>query len=156
MRQRAIHHSSAAFSLIEILIVVTIISLLVSVAAFSYSQFVKQSRDAKRKTDIEQIRASIEMYKSFNNVYPTPDTVSPNNGMPFGTGSITDASGATYISKLPTDPKSAGGLTYYYTTTSDYLDYTICAHLESSGTTTASSCGTSTSCNYCMGPYGEK
>ena len=142
------------FSLIEILIVVTIISLLVSIAAFSYSSFIRQSRDAKRKTDIEQIRASIEMYKSFNNVYPTPDTTSPNNGMPFGTAGITDTS-TTYISKLPNDPRASSGYTYFYTTLSNNLDYTLCAYLESSGTATANSCGTS-ACTYCMGPYGEK
>jgi general secretion pathway protein G len=148
----------SGFSLIEILIVVTIISLLVSIAAVSYGSFVKQSRDAKRKTDIEQVRAAIEMYKSFNNVYPTPDVSGSNNGMPFGSGGISDAT-STYLSKLPLDPKTSSGYTYFYTTANNNLDYTVCAYLEGGGTTVANTTcitGASPQCNYCMGPYGQE
>jgi general secretion pathway protein G len=85
------------FTLIEILVVVTIIALLSIGAVVSFSQFGKQSRDAKRKADIEQVRAALEMYKS-NNVsgsYPTS-----LNSL------VTDS----YLKSIPVDPKT--NLTY--------------------------------------------
>lgn len=141
-----------AFSLVEILVVVTIIALLASIAAVSYAQFIKQSRDARRKADIEQIRAAMELYRNFNGAYPTP-------GMVFGTDSITDAT-STYMSKIPNDPMSSGpsANTYYYTSAGPYQDYTLCSYLEGGGGSVSSDdCGASSlKCNYCMGPYGQK
>lgn len=142
-----------AFTLVEILVVVTIISLLASIAAVSYSRFVKQSRDARRKTDIEQIRAAIELYRNFNDAYPTSLTL--------GTGEIADpAPGTTkYMTKIPQDPMNSGpsGNTYYYTSSSPFQDYTLCANIEGDAQVGSGfSCGTSLYCNYCMGPYGQK
>ena len=146
-----------AFTLIELLVVVTIISLLASIAAISYSQFVRQGRDARRKTDIEQVRAAIELYRNFNGVYPTP-------GMVFGTDSIADST-STYMSKIPNDPMysatASRSYNYAYTSASPYQDYTLCAYIEGGETSVSStSCGTSSGspviCNYCMGPYGQK
>lgn len=144
-----------AFTLVEILVVVTIIALLASLAAVSYSQFVKQARDAKRKTDIEQIRAAIELYRNFddNSLYPATATIV------FGTGDIKSADGlTTYLSKIPNDPLSSTGYTLYYTSLSGDTDYLLCAHLEYGGTAViGTNCGgTPPECNYCMGPYGQK
>jgi len=142
-----------AFSLVEILVVVTIIALLASLAAASYSQFVKQARDAKRKTDVEQIRAAIELYRNFDasGLYPATAAIV------FGTGNIADAS-ATYLTKIPNDPLSSRGYTLYYTNVSPFTNYTLCAYLENGGTAVAGTiCGSaSLQCNYCTGPYGQK
>ncbi len=142
-----------SFSLVEILVVVTIISMLASIAAVSYSRFVKQSKDARRKSDIEQIRAAIELYRNFNGSYPAVVT--------FGTGSIVDGTPSTYMSKVPNDPMSAAssGNTYYYASASPFMDYILCAYTEGGTDTTSAgsfTCGTSLTCNYCMGPYGQK
>lgn len=141
-----------AFTLVEILVVVTIISLLASIAAVSYSRFIKQSRDARRKTDIEQIRAAVELYRNFKSAYPSTASIV------FGTGSVVDGA-TTYMSKIPNDPLSGGPLanTYYYSSIGTFQDYTLCAYIESGATTSiTASCGSSLSCNYCMGPYGQK
>ena len=135
-----------SFTLIEILVVATIIALLAAGAAVSYSQINKQSRDAKRKADLEQIRAALEMYRSNNNVYPTI-TINCSSS-----GGITDANGITYLSSIPKDPK-CNTYTYYYSTTSS--DYTLGAYLETGGTSCGVNCG-EVNCNYCVGPYGQK
>ncbi len=138
-----------AFTLVEILVVVTIIALLASIAAVSYSQFVKQSRDTRRKTDLEQIRGAIELYRNFdvNSEYPATIT--------FGSGDIADGS-ATYLNKVPNDPLSSKTYTYYYVREASNKDYTLCVYLEGSGTPVGGTlCGPS-QCNYCMGPYGQK
>lgn len=139
------------FTLVEILVVVTIMSLLASIAAVSYTRFVKQSRDARRKTDIEQVRAGIELYRNFKGAYPTP-------GMRFGIDPLTDGS-TTYMSTLPKDPMSTSPTanTYFYTSSGTYQDYTLCAYIEGGETSVSlNSCGVGLICNYCMGPYGQK
>ena len=139
-----------SFTLIEILVVATIIALLAAGASVSYSQLNKQSRDAKRKTDLEQIRGALEMYRSnsTDGKYPTGNwsNLSVLTGSP------------KYIQSLPTDPKNP---TYvYYYSSSDGLDYTLAAQLETTSSCTSppggNSCGTGNPCNYCLGPYGKK
>lgn len=136
------------FTLIEILVVATIISLLAAGAAISYSQFVKQSRDAKRKTDIEQIRAALEMYRSNN----TSSQYSAYSGNCVSYGALTAP--IKYIQSMPTDPKTG----YYYRCVITVSDYTIAAYLEGTISTCPDTliCGTGINCNYCVGPYGKK
>lgn len=133
------------FTLIELLVVATIMVLLASVASIAYSQFGKQSRDAKRKADLEQVRAALEMYRSNNDAYPA--------SIVFGSSLCEPGGCATgiYMQSLPTDPRSP--YTYYYTGTA--TDYTIGAYLETGGNNCAvGQCGGN--CNYCLGPYGQK
>lgn len=128
------------FTLIEILVVVTIIVLLTGTAIVTYSAFLKQSRDAKRKADLEQIRASLEMYRSNNDTYPTTD--------------LSELTAPTvYIQSIPTDPKDPD-YTYYYSGTAS--DYTLGAYLELTSSCPVTISCTVANCNYCVGPYGQK
>jgi len=132
---------SEGFTLIEILVVATIIVLLTATAIVTYSVFLKQARDAKRKTDLEQIRAALEMYRSNNDTYPI-------------TGLSQLTTPTIYIQTVPTDPKDSL-YTYYYSAT--VSDYTLATHLESVATTCQSLTTQCTSnCTYCLGPYGQK
>ncbi len=103
------------FTLIEILVVATIIGLLTTVGATGFQSVTRGGRDALRKADLEQIRSAMEIYKSENNHYPTP------------TGGFPDIS-SDYINPYPDDPKPSIYKYYYNQTTS--LDYELCAHLE--------------------------
>ena len=132
------------FTLIEILVVTTIIVLLTGTAAVTYSVFLKQSRDTKRKTDLEQIRASLEMYRSNNNTYPV--------GNVYSTTLSVLTTPVIYIQSLPTDPKNP---TYIYYYSGSISDYTLGSYQEGGGATcVAGQCGLN--CNYCLGPYGQK
>ena len=138
------------FTLIEILVTVSIIALLTSIGLVSYASFNRQARDAKRKADIEQIRGALELYRSDEGTYPlTADFL-------FGS-SLTEGTN-TYLSKIPQDPQnSSSGRKYYYT--SDGTDYTVAAALESSVVSCSDdNCGSPTAihCNYCLGPYGQQ
>lgn len=132
-----------SFTLIEILVVSTIIGLLSAAAFVSFTQFSKQSRDARRKTDIEQVRAALEMYRSNNNTYPANLSVL--------------TSGVIYLQSVPVDPQSSS-YSYYYSGSAS--DFTLGAHLETDSVTcqalSAQCGGTSGGCTYCAGPYGEK
>ncbi|MEK7597608.1 MAG: type II secretion system protein GspG [Patescibacteria group bacterium] len=128
-----------SFTLVEILVVATIIVLLTAATTVTYSTFLKQSRDAKRKADLGQISSALEMYRSNNDTYPI-------------TGLSQLTAPTIYIQTVPTDPKNPT-YTYYYTATAS--DYTLGSYLEGGGTTcVAGQCGGN--CSYCLGPYGQK
>lgn len=140
----------SAFTLIELLVVISIIGILIGLSIFGLQGARKASRDAKRKADLEEIRAGIEIYKSDCGGYPLVLT-SPLIGL----GSLTAcATTNTYIAKVPEDPLYPGRK-YSYTT--DGYTYSLCAALEEDpspamvGTGNCASCVTTDpaiSCNY--------
>jgi len=58
------------FTLIELLVVIAIIALLSSVVLASLNTARAKARDAKRKSDIEQLFTSVEMLYADTGVYP--------------------------------------------------------------------------------------
>lgn len=116
------------FTLIEILVAVTIIAVLVSIGVVSYASVNKRSRDAKRKGDVEQLRSALEMYRADIGSYPNT-----------GSGSWTDASGLSatlvtpYLPAIPSDPKSTQTYRYKATNVSggNYYGYCLTAYFES-------------------------
>lgn len=133
-----------SFTLIEILVVATIIGLLAAAALVSYAQLIKQSRDAKRKTDLEQVRAALEIYRSNIGSYP--------NGSNWAVTLNVLTTPIIYMQTLPKDPKSQTNSFYY---NGSDTDYTLAAYLEGGGAScVAGQCGNY--CNYCLGPYGQK
>jgi len=131
--------SRRGFTLIEVLVVISIIGVLMSLLLVSYQSARKTARDGKRKADLEQIRSALEMCRADTNKYPT----SIYEGI---TESII-CEGTTYLQTTPKDP--ATNERYYYNRETE-LTYTLCAHLEtdSSGDCGSASCGSSGTCNY--------
>lgn len=137
-----------AFTLIEILVVTTIIGILIATGATAYSMMSKTSRDARRKADLEQIRSALEMYRSndVNSSYPltNPGLTALSSGSP------------KYLETAITDPKTSAAYKYVGSGT----DYTLSATLEIPGV----ACGVPANCTvpteptkcYCLGPYGKK
>ncbi len=135
------------FTMIEILVVVTIIGLLAGVGAVSYSQFVKKARDARRQADLENVRSALEQYRSDVETYPITDY----DGL-----STELTSPIKYIETIPLDPKPTTQVYYYTSSSGD--DYKLGAFLESSSASACGggiSCGSVGNCNYCLGPYGQ-
>lgn len=143
-----------SFTVIEILIVVSIVTILATLGFSTYSSVQKKARDARRTSDLEIIRAGIEQYRSNNNDYPTAlpyPAVAGNEGLCDPTG-CTDG---VYLGKIPTDPVGTQRYVYQRNNSSDY---TLCARVTT-GTSSFGDCssgGTGLVCNYCMGPYGQK
>lgn len=136
------------FTLIEVLVAATIIALLTAIGVVSYASANRSSRDAKRKSDLEQIRAALEMYRADCGVYPATASVV------FGSALVSSCTGSTvtYMQQVPQDPKG----NYRYSQRDSGASYVLCACLESGGGTTAcpgscSNCGTvcgTGGCNY--------
>lgn len=129
------HRLQTGFSLVELLITISIIAVLVAMGIASYATLNKQSRDAKRKSDLEQIRAALEMYRADNGSYP-----SVGSGSWVAASSATDALigltpslVTTYIPVIPSDPKTTQTYMYRATNSSSgiYYGYCVSAAMES-------------------------
>lgn len=121
------------FTLMELLIAISIVAILMAIGIVSYGTINKQSRDTRRKSDLEQIRSALEMYRADKGYYPNA-----------GGGSFTEISSGLaadlvtggYIAALPTDPKS-GSMIYEYQALNrsaddnNYYGYCLSAQLES-------------------------
>jgi general secretion pathway protein G len=77
------------FSLTEIIIAIALIAIFITLPALAFTNYLKQSRDEKRKTDINKIQSALEAYKAENGVYPEDLEKLIEEG---------------YISEIPADP----------------------------------------------------
>jgi prepilin-type N-terminal cleavage/methylation domain-containing protein len=71
--EKNINKTNAGFTLIELLVVIAIIGVLSSVVLTSMNSARKKARDAKRLSDMEQVKIALEMKYDDNNQYPTSD-----------------------------------------------------------------------------------
>lgn len=133
------------FTLIEILVVISIIAVIITIAIVSYTTINKQSRDAKRKSDLEQIRSALEMYRSDNGYYPSVNTTGFGTAANLGSVLV-----STYIPAIPTDPKSSQ--LYYFEALnlvgSNYYSYCVCAKLEAQSGSFTCTVAPPNECNY--------
>lgn len=134
------------FTLIEILVAATIISVLSIIGVTSYISINKRSRDAKRKSDLEQVRSALEMYRTDTGSYPGSST---------GFSSLSptlDVLVSTYMPSVPKDPKSTSATTipYYYSPlgSAPFYSYCICANLESEAGSNTCSVTPIANCTY--------
>lgn len=66
-----------AFTLIEMLIVISLIGILAALALVSFGPIQKQARDTTRKSDLKQYQNSLEMYANLTNgLFPSRTTSS--------------------------------------------------------------------------------
>jgi prepilin-type N-terminal cleavage/methylation domain-containing protein len=99
-----------AFTLIEILIVISIIGILTSLATVSYVSSQKQVRDLQRKSDLNQYRTALENYaNSHSGLYPVK-----------GAKAVADTlcvASLLNLTSCPADPKSPTHVYYYLSDT---------------------------------------
>ncbi|MCX6792389.1 MAG: prepilin-type N-terminal cleavage/methylation domain-containing protein [Candidatus Gottesmanbacteria bacterium] len=103
-------HTRKGFTLIEILVAASIIAVLSVVGVTSYTSINKRSRDARRKSDLEQIRSALEMYRVDNGHYPCNSTgwvshdytTNPEAG-------VYKVLEPDYMTTVPKDPKVVSG-----------------------------------------------
>jgi len=139
----------AGFTLVELLVVISIIGILSSFAVVSLNNARTKARDALRKGDMAQIRTALNLYYDDNIKYPicgTWDDGAPDFGATVQEGSVcyngvlTNAliSGSKpYMGEMPKDPKNptndpvvSNSYLYRYVSASDGSKYAIVYLLE--------------------------
>lgn len=131
------------FTLVELLVVISILGILASIALVSFRSAQMRGRDAQRKSDLKQISSSLELYYSDYGKYPAAS--SDGLGLIVGCPSTTDTACAwgsgqfwdektIYFRTVPKDPVT--GQNYYYRSitvnNSAYQGFQLFAHLENS------------------------
>lgn len=107
-------YSSAGFSLIELMIAISIVAIVSALGITSINTIQKNSRDTQRQADLRTIQSALQQYYADQNRYPSTLDSELTDGTAF-----TDCSGKaspctatkTYISKMPKDP--LGGEYFY-------------------------------------------
>jgi general secretion pathway protein G len=110
------------FTMIELLVVTTIIIVITAIGLVSYTAANRNARNGKRKADLEMVRQALVLYRTDNGSYPS--------GTVFNTmmSTISDYTSATTV----TDPKNED--IYVYSYSSDGITFTLTGYLEPDGT----------------------
>ncbi len=114
--------SGVGLTLIELLIVMSLIAILAAALWGNFFSSVNKGRDSRRKQDLDAISKSLELYYNDTKSYPVPTLI--NWGAPF---TNPNNSTVVYMQKLPADPTYPSS-TYCYD--SDGAYYKIYATLE--------------------------
>jgi general secretion pathway protein G len=144
----SIHHSqfsiSLGFTLVELLVVISLIGILASIMIVNIGGFRERVRDTERKKDILQLQTALELYRSDVSAYPA--------ALP-GCGSNLSNAGTVYMQKVPCDPLGtpAWGASYKYTLVGGA--YTLYACLENANdsekdSTKQAACGATAKASY--------
>jgi prepilin-type N-terminal cleavage/methylation domain-containing protein len=120
------------FTLLELLVVISIIGILVALGAVAFSTAQKKGRDAKRRGDMKAVQNAFEQYYAQNNTYAL-------NCETMWTG--TQSTGS-----LPTDPVPTKS---YSLSCLSATTYCACAWLDETGTGNAADA----SCTFGAGDY---
>ena len=123
------------FSLIELLVTITIIGILLAAGTVSYTKAQQKGRDAKRKTDLKAIQQALEQYFQKNGYYPPTKTYAwPNWCTYISNIEIADVKNALvpeFLTALPQDPVYKNtGRDYVYNKIYATNTYELASYLE--------------------------
>lgn len=142
-----------AFTLVELLVVISIIGPLSSIAVVSMSSARVKTRNQQRKTNLLQISKALELYYSQNGDYPSTGGSANWRGNCAGYGSYPDSGAGAWIpnmqsfmAQLPHDPNTSKPTDYCTSTptyacylyTSNGTDYKALAYCTPEGATPTS------------------
>lgn len=121
------------FTLVELLVVISIIGILTMIGAVAYSGAQRKARDTQRKTELDALSKALIMYYNDNGVFPALDSSSFFSGTVLTGGD--DKKDTVYLAKMPEDPKEGtGDYIYVYKYDKDKGNqFNIFANLENKG-----------------------
>ncbi len=108
------------FTLIELLIAISIIAIVVAVTVSTALVLQRNSRDAKRKSDLASIRNALQQYYADQQFYPT-STSSLGNYLDLSTltslknsdrNPVVPTTTKTYLNQVPKEPNSSTNYLY--------------------------------------------
>jgi prepilin-type N-terminal cleavage/methylation domain-containing protein len=123
------------FTLVELMVVITVIAILMTIAIVSFTRIQKQARDTKRKADIRTLQTALQAYFTEFQAYPiqNPDPANATTSL------AVLATNGTYIPSIPLAPLGSTGTNqgYMYVSDPTGFTYAICTNLETASTSGA-------------------
>jgi len=116
---------SQGFTLLELMLVIVILGVLVLLISGNFFTSLKKGRDARRKTDLKEIKNALELYYQDYGEYPEPTYM--NFGSSFSRGN------KTYFQKLPQDPLEKCSYKYMRTDSQTYYLLSTIENSQDSG-----------------------
>ncbi len=95
---------SKGFTLVELLVVIAIIGVLATMILLQLGVARQRARDAKRITDVNQVRTAVELYFDDNGTYPQVGSWS----------ALAAVLAPKYLVLMPVDPLTPGWYPYQY------------------------------------------
>jgi len=132
IKEKNTSYFNSGFTLLELLVVISIIGILIALGTVSYSVAQRKSRDAKRKGDVKSLQNGFEQYYSQNGRYPQN----------------TDELSTVFSGSLPLDPRTGNSYDFGLDTSVPIGEnYCVCATLEITNSGNASG-RSGTTCNF--------
>lgn len=130
--KKAMPAGRQGFTMIEMLVVISIIGILAALALVSFTNTQKQARDSQRKSELKQYQTALENYATKNtSLYPA---------YPGGTAADGSLCGDLALGSCPVDPKNVSPHIYRYISNGTIGDtatvYSFFVGLEKSTTIT--------------------
>ena len=116
------------FTLVELMIVITVIAILATIAVVTFTRVQKTARDSKRKEEMHSIVTALQGYYSEKSVYPVSAVAASANTV------LSPALTTNYMASVPVGPVGASGSNtdYMYVSggSANNQTFAICATLE--------------------------
>ena len=118
------------FTLIELIVVMSIIAIIWGLVLASFLTVIKNSRDSRRIADVTQFSNTLEQFRSNNidGIYPA---VSTEPGFTWGTFDQINNASDNYMKNIPVEPNPSQTCSnYLYSVSVDHKTYTLFTELE--------------------------
>ena len=127
------YKKTKGFTLVELIVVITILAILWSIAFLSFQDFTAQARDWKRMTDISSLKKWLELYRTSSWDYPLPDSSNTVSSSLWGVISYNwivwkTVSNNVKLSENIKDPLTLSD--YKYSISGDKKEYEVSYNLE--------------------------
>jgi prepilin-type N-terminal cleavage/methylation domain-containing protein len=114
------------FTLIELLVVIGIIGVLSSIVMMSVNDSRVSGRDAAKKTQIQEVLKSLELYYTDNQTYPFYGVAGVNTGGPLSGIQPTFYGIGRYLNRLPDEAAT----NYHYCVSADRRSIVLAVNTE--------------------------